>query len=62
MELKTRILFSDGGSRMTNGCHDWRPTISKILTAGAAYNHFSRSMIWNSYIKKKPSTIERKRC
>ena len=53
--LRTRITFLNGfvRSRLTYGCHAWRPTQAELSKLNATYNKFLRSMIWNGFKRKQ---------
>ena len=53
--LRTRITFLNGfvRSRLTYGCHAWRPTQAELSKLNATYNKFRRGMIWNGFKRKQ---------
>ena len=56
ISINTRIMFLESlvRSRLTYGCHCWRPTASEINKIEATYRHFLRSMIWNGFKRVNP--------
>ena len=59
IKLDTRIMFLNSlvRSRLTYGCHAWRPSSSEISKLDATYRYFLRCMVWNGFSRvNAPST------
>ncbi len=56
LDLHTRVLFLNGlvRSRLTYGCHAWRPTHGEICKIDAAYNHSLRCMVKGGFRRVNP--------
>ena len=55
----TRTIFLNGlvRSRLTYGCHAWRPTQLERNKLSTTYNHFLRSMISNGFKRINPPSV-----
>ena len=56
VHLGTRIMFLESlvRSRLTYGCHAWRPTQAEISKIESTYRYFLRCMIWNGHARVNP--------
>ena len=56
IHLNTRIMFLQSlvRSRLTYGCHSWRPTQTEINKIETTYRHFLRCMVWNGHARVNP--------
>ena len=56
IQLKTRVMFLNSlvRSRLTYGCHAWRPSQPELQKLDAAYNHFLRHMIFSGHTRVNP--------
>ena len=54
--LKTRIMFLNAlvRSRLTYGCHTWRPTSSEMSKLDATYRYMLRCMVRNGHSRVNP--------
>ena len=41
-------------TRLTYGCHTWRPSSAEVSKINATYNYFLRCMIWNGHQRVNP--------
>jgi len=50
VHLSTRVMFLKSllRSRLTYGCHTWRPTPSEMSKIESTYQYFLRCMVWNN--------------
>ena len=57
-QLETRLLFLTSlvKSRLTYGCHVWRPSQPEISKIESTYRHFLRSMIRHGHDRVNPPT------
>ena len=60
IELATRIEFLKAlvRSRLTYGCHAWRPSFSEMYKFETTYRYFLRLMIWNGLTRVNPPSSE----
>ena len=49
LKIRVSLLNSLVRSRLTYGCHAWRPTIAERANLSTAYKKFLRSMVTNGY-------------
>jgi len=56
IKLATRVMFLDSlvKSRLTYGCHTWKPTSAELSKINSTYNYFLRCMIWNGHKRINP--------
>lgn len=56
--LKTRITFLNAlvRSRLTYGCHCWRPTLQELNKIETTFRYFLRSMVWSGHSRVNPPT------
>ena len=54
--LSTRISFLNSlvRSRLTYGCHCWRPSSTEINKVESTYRYFLRSMVWSGHARVNP--------
>ena len=57
--LSTRIQFLNAlvRTRLTYGCHCWRPSASELSKIQSTYHYFLRSMIYNGHKRVNPPRI-----
>ena len=58
IHLSTRVMFLQSliKSRLTYGCHTWRPTHMEISKIESTYRYFLRCMVWNGHARVNPPT------
>ena len=58
IHLNTRIMFLNSlvRSRLTYGCHAWKPNSQEINKIDSTYRYFLRCMVWNGHTRKKSAT------
>ena len=56
IKLETRVMFLNSlvRTRLTYGCHTWRPSSAEVSKINATYNYFLRCMIWNGHQRVNP--------
>ena len=56
IKIRTRVQFLESlvRSRLTYGCHSWRPTQPEMDKIETTYRFFLRRMIWNGYTRVNP--------
>ena len=60
IHLNTRIMFLNSlvRSRLTYGCHAWKPNSQEINKIDSTYRYFLRCMVWNGHTRKNPPPRE----
>ena len=60
ISLATRVMFLDSlvRSRLTYGCHAWRPTTPELCKIDATYRYFLRHMVINGYGRVNPPSSD----
>ena len=60
--LSTRVTFLNGlvRSRLTYGCHAWRPLQSELNKLNSTYNYFLRSIIVNGFERQRSPVAARR--
>ena len=60
IELSTRIDFLKAlvRSRLTYGCHAWRPSSPELSKFETTYRYFLRCMIWNGHSRINPPSSD----
>ena len=61
IKLETRIMFLNSlvRSRLTYGCHAWRPSESELSKLDATYRYFLRHMIFYGHSRVNPPAPDR---
>ena len=56
IKLETRVLFLNAlvRSRLTYGCHVWKPSATEMNRIESTYRYMLRSMIWNGHQRVNP--------
>ena len=56
IHLATRVMFLNSlvRSRLSYGCHAWRPTKTEMSKLSSTYNYFLRSIIYNGFKRVHP--------
>ena len=56
VKLSTRVMFLDSlvRSRLTYGCHAWKPSAAELSKIDSTYRYFLRCMIWNGHKRVNP--------
>ena len=60
ISLQTRVLFLNAlcRSRLTYGCHAWRPTNAELSKISSTYRYMLRSLLFNGYSRVNPPPPE----
>ena len=56
IHLSTRVMFLQSlvRSRLTYGCHAWRPNLQELSKIESAYRYFLRCMVWQGHARVNP--------
>ena len=56
INLNTRMMFLQSlvRSRLTYGCHCWRPSLQELNKIESTYRFFLRCMVWNGHTRVNP--------